>query len=112
MEIERVVEHWRAAVPEHETVPAPWEPLIARYALLDGTDSLLEAAVDLAKKHDNLSVSLLQRRLRLGYPRAARLMEHLHEMGLVDDPQTGGKTRRSFVNEDDDDPIDQYLSDS
>ena len=33
-------------------------------------------------------------------------------MGLVDDPQTGGKTRRSFVNEDDDDPIGDYLSDS
>ena len=44
-------------------------------------------------------------------PRAARLMEHLHEMGLVDDPQTGGKTRRSFVNEDDDDPIGDYLAD-
>jgi S-DNA-T family DNA segregation ATPase FtsK/SpoIIIE len=112
MEIERVVNHWREQLPDHEPGPAPWEPLIARYALLDGTDSLLEAAVELAKKHDNLSVSLLQRRLRLGYPRAARLMEHLHEMGLVEDPQTGGKTRRTFVNEDDDDPIDQYLSES
>jgi S-DNA-T family DNA segregation ATPase FtsK/SpoIIIE len=110
-EIERVVGHWRAAVPEHTPQPPPWEPLIARYALLDETDSLLESAVELAKKHDNLSVSFLQRRLRLGYPRAARLMEHLHEMGLVDDPQTGGKTRRSFVSEDDDDPIGDYLSD-
>jgi S-DNA-T family DNA segregation ATPase FtsK/SpoIIIE len=112
MEIERVVEHWRATLPEHEPSAAPWEPLIARYALLDETDSLLESAVELAKKHDNLSVSFLQRRLRLGYPRAARLMEHLHEMGLVDDPQTGGKTRRTFVSEEDDDPIDQYLADS
>ncbi len=111
-EIERVVGHWRAAVPDHTPQPPPWEPLIARYALLDETDSLLESAVELAKKHDNLSVSFLQRRLRLGYPRAARLMEHLHEMGLVDDPQTGGKTRRSFVSEDDDDPIGDYLSDS
>ncbi|HRN68106.1 MAG TPA: DNA translocase FtsK [Promineifilum sp.] len=111
-EIERVVAHWRAATPNHAPEPPPWEPLIARYALLDETDSLLESAVELAKKHDNLSVSFLQRRLRLGYPRAARLMEHLHEMGLVDDPQTGGKTRRSFVNEDDEDPIGDYLSDS
>ncbi len=110
-EIERVVAHWRVAFPDHVTVPPPWEPLIARYALLDETDSLLESAVELARKHDNLSVSFLQRRLRLGYPRAARLMEHLHEMGLVDDPQTGGKTRRSFVNEDDDDPIGDYLAD-
>ena len=111
-EIERVVSHWQATIPDHIPQAPPWEPLIARYALLDETDSLLESAVELARKHDNLSVSFLQRRLRLGYPRAARLMEHLHEMGLVDDPQTGGKTRRSFVNEDDEDPIGDYLSDS
>ena len=111
-EIERIVAHWRAAIPDYAPELPPWEPLIARYALLDETDSLLESAVELAKKHDNLSVSFLQRRLRLGYPRAARLMEHLHEMGLVDDPQSGGKTRRSFVNEDDEDPIGDYLSDS
>jgi len=110
-EIERVVEHWQAAVPDQVAAPPPWEPLIARYALLDETDSLLEAAVELAKKHDNLSVSFLQRRLRLGYPRAARLMEHLYEMGLVDDPQTGGKTRRSLVDKDEDDPIGNYLAD-
>lgn len=112
MEIERTVAHWRAAVPGHIPQPPPWEPLIARYALLDETDSLLESAVELAKKHDNLSVSFLQRRLRLGYPRAARLMEHLHEMGLVEDPKAGGKTRRSYVSEDDEDPIGDYLSDS
>ena len=111
-EIERVVGHWQSVFPDHTPATPPWEPLIARYALLDETDSLLESAVELAKKHDNLSVSFLQRRLRLGYPRAARLMEHLHEMGLVDDPQTGGKTRRSFVNEDDEDPIGDYLSDT
>jgi len=111
-EIERVVSHWRSAVPQDEAPePPPWEPLIARYALLDETDSLLESAVELAKKHDNLSVSFLQRRLRLGYPRAARIMEHLHEMGLVEDPKAGGKTRRSFVSEDDEDPIGDYLSD-
>ena len=110
-EIERVTNHWRVALPDHPITTPPWEPLIARYALLDETDSLLESAVDLAKKHDNLSISFLQRRLRLGYPRAARLMEHLHEMGLVEDPQTGGKTRKSFVSEDDSDPIGDYLSD-
>jgi S-DNA-T family DNA segregation ATPase FtsK/SpoIIIE len=110
-EIERVVSHWQATVPDHRVITPPWEPLIARYALLDETDSLLESAVELAKKHDNLSISFLQRRLRLGYPRAARLMEHLHEMGLVEDPRTGGKTRKSYVSEDDEDPIGDYLAD-
>jgi S-DNA-T family DNA segregation ATPase FtsK/SpoIIIE len=109
-EIERMAQHWREAMPDYLPEAAPWESLIAKYALLDETDSLLEAAVELAQKHDNISTSFLQRRLRLGYPRAARLMQHLHEMGLVDDPQAGGKTRRTLVDEDDD-PIDRFLSD-
>jgi S-DNA-T family DNA segregation ATPase FtsK/SpoIIIE len=108
-EIEHVVEHWQRVMPDRAPQPAPWESLIARYALLDDTDSLLEAAIDLAKKHEHISASFLQRRLRLGYPRAARLMEHLYEMGLVEDPKAGGKTRRTLVNEDDD-PIERYLS--
>jgi hypothetical protein len=37
-------------------------------------------------------------------------MQHLHEMGLVDDPQAGGKSRRTLVDENDD-PIDRFLSD-
>jgi S-DNA-T family DNA segregation ATPase FtsK/SpoIIIE len=109
-EIEKVTRHWRQAMPDYVPEPAPWESLIAKYALLDETDSLLEAAVELAQKHDNISTSFLQRRLRLGYPRAARLMQHLEEMGLVDDAQSGGKTRRTLVDEGDD-PIDRFLSD-
>ncbi|MEZ4515864.1 MAG: DNA translocase FtsK 4TM domain-containing protein [Chloroflexota bacterium] len=108
-EIDRIVAHWHTVMPDHVPGEAPWEPLIAKYALLDETDTLLEAAVDLAKKHDNLSVSFLQRRLRLGYPRAARLMEHLYEMGLVEDPKSGGKTRRTLVDEDDN-PLERLIN--
>jgi hypothetical protein len=35
-------------------------------------------------------------------------MEHLFEMGLVEDPKSGGKTRRTLVDEDDD-PLDDLL---
>jgi DNA segregation ATPase FtsK/SpoIIIE, S-DNA-T family len=90
---------------------APWESLIAKYALLDGTDPLLETAIEIAKKQDNISTSLLQRRLRVGFPRAARIMEYLHEMGLVDDQEAGGKTRRTLVDEEDN-PLDEILSDT
>ncbi|MBK8905626.1 MAG: DNA translocase FtsK [Anaerolineaceae bacterium] len=108
-EIERIVNFWRQNTPAgFEPMPAPWESLIAKYALLDETDSLLEAAIELAQKNDTISASFLQRKLRLGYPRAARLIEHLYEMGLVDDPQSGGKTRRTLVDEDDD-PLDDLL---
>jgi S-DNA-T family DNA segregation ATPase FtsK/SpoIIIE len=46
-------------------------------------DPLLEEAKRLAQEHKNISASYLQRRLHIGYPRAARLMEMLQEAGLV-----------------------------
>lgn len=108
-EIERIVNFWHKNTPDNfEPMSAPWESLIAKFALLDETDSLLEAAIELAQKNDTISASFLQRKLRLGYPRAARLMEHLYEMGLVEDPKSGGKTRRTLVDEDDD-PLDDLL---
>ena len=45
-------------------------------------DPLLEAAKQLAREHKHISTSFLQRRLRIGYPRAARLMEQLEEEGI------------------------------
>jgi DNA segregation ATPase FtsK/SpoIIIE, S-DNA-T family len=109
-EVSRVVTHWHNALPDFEPMAAPWESLIAKYALLDETDPLLETAIEIAQKQEQISTSLLQRRLRIGFPRAARIMEYLHEMGLVDDPESGGKTRRTLVDEDDN-PLDDYLPD-
>ncbi|MCX6011230.1 MAG: DNA translocase FtsK [Chloroflexi bacterium] len=45
-------------------------------------DPLLEAARQLAREHQHISTSYLQRRLRIGYPRAARIMEQLEEEGF------------------------------
>ena len=44
-------------------------------------DSLLETARQLANEHEHISTSYLQRRLHIGYPRAARIMEQLEEAG-------------------------------
>lgn len=49
---------------------------------VDG-DSLFDQAVSLTQSQKTLSVSLLQRRLRIGYPRAARLMDELEDEGVV-----------------------------
>ena len=45
-------------------------------------DPLLEDAKQLAQEYKHISTSFLQRRLRIGYPRAARLMEALQQAGL------------------------------
>ncbi len=42
-------------------------------------DPLLETARQLAREHKHISTSFLQRKLRIGYPRAARIMEQLEE---------------------------------
>ncbi len=111
-EVEGIVEFWQDNMPEdYEPMSAPWESLIAKFALLDETDSLLEQAIELCQKYDTISTSLLQRRLRIGFPRAARIMEHLYEMGLVEDPQEGGQTRKTYVAEDDEDPLSSIISD-
>jgi S-DNA-T family DNA segregation ATPase FtsK/SpoIIIE len=51
----------------------------------------LEEAKRLAQEYKHISTSFLQRRLRIGYPRAARLMEALQQAGLVEEapPEQG-----------------------
>jgi S-DNA-T family DNA segregation ATPase FtsK/SpoIIIE len=55
-------------------------------------DELLDKAIELAHNFKKMSTSLLQRRMRVGYPRAARLMDQLEEAGIVG-PSDGSKSR-------------------
>ena len=48
-----------------------------------GDDDLVRRAMEIIRATGNASTSLLQRKLKIGYPRAARLMEELQEMGYV-----------------------------
>jgi DNA segregation ATPase FtsK/SpoIIIE, S-DNA-T family len=58
----------------------------------DERDELYEKAVDLVVTSGAASASLIQRRLRVGYPRAARMIEMMEEDGIVG-PASGGKPR-------------------
>ncbi|MDP8923975.1 MAG: DNA translocase FtsK [Chloroflexota bacterium] len=58
----------------------------------DDGDELYEKAVQVAEQYRRVSTSLLQRRLGIGYPRAARLMDLLEERGVVG-PSDDGKSR-------------------
>jgi len=62
---------------------------------LDG-DEMLPAAVDVILETGQASVSMLQRRLKLGYARAARIVDEMEEKGIVG-PYQGSKPRTIFV---------------
>jgi S-DNA-T family DNA segregation ATPase FtsK/SpoIIIE len=59
-------------------------------------EELLEQAIEIIKKHERASISLLQRRLRIGYARAARLIDELEEQGIIGPDEGGGQTRQIF----------------
>lgn len=82
-EIDRLVNFWRnQQVPGEE--PVVFEEVVRKEDTdKGGDDPLLETARQLAKEHDGVSTSFLQRRLRIGYPRAARLTDKLKEEGLL-----------------------------
>ena len=68
----------------------PWNGILDR---MEERDDLLEKALKLLGSKKSVSTSLLQRSLRIGYPRAARLMEQLEEMGAVSPDAGGGRSR-------------------
>ena len=59
-------------------------------------DELLPAAVDVVLETGQASVSMLQRRLKLGYSRAARLVDQMEERGIVG-PFEGSKPRQLLI---------------
>lgn len=59
---------------------------------IDGRDSLFEEAKAMVEQSDKASASLLQRRFRIGYPRAVRLLDELQAAGVVG-PADGSKPR-------------------
>ncbi len=61
-------------------------------------DELLTEAIKLVVMHQQGSISLIQRRLRVGYSRAARLIDMMEQLGIVG-PFTGSKAREVLVDE-------------
>ena len=82
-EVERLVYFWGSQQKE-EAPSMRIEDIVVPAAPGGGTypqDPLLEAARQLAREHQHISTSFLQRRLHIGYPRAARIMDQLEEEG-------------------------------
>ncbi|MBI2907574.1 MAG: DNA translocase FtsK [Chloroflexi bacterium] len=85
-EIERLVKFW-SGDRWASLRPAQFTEELAQAVAMEETgadDALMEKARKLVAESGHVSTSLLQRRLRIGYPRAARLMEALEEEGTVE----------------------------
>jgi S-DNA-T family DNA segregation ATPase FtsK/SpoIIIE len=93
-EIEDLVTFWKAGpareierIPEADLdAPAPKDEQV------DSDDKLLNDAIRVLREYRRASVSLLQRRLSIGYTRAARLLDVLEERGVVG-PSEDGRSR-------------------
>ena len=85
-EIDRVASFWKQ---QRTQIPTPVEDTIAQAFAslpteeLKDEDPLLATGRRLAREYSHLSTSLLQRRLHIGYPRAARIMDLLEEEGTI-----------------------------
>ena len=94
-EVEDVVEHVKKyGEPEYidEEIFVPDDEEGAEPSLFDGEDPLYNQALDIVVQSGKASASYIQRRLKIGYNRAARLVEEMEERGIVG-PANGSKPR-------------------
>jgi len=106
-EAEKLIAYWRqevtahaaainrgqpAAAPPPEVEPG-WEITEHVSDDFELEDDLLEKAEEVVREYERASISLLQRRLRIGYSRAARLIDLLEERGVIGSSEVGGRSR-------------------
>ncbi|MEA2574455.1 MAG: segregation ATPase FtsK/SpoIIIE, family [Chloroflexia bacterium] len=108
-ESDRIVNFWRKQLPSPEAIDTPPEaqgvvqpmPMPEWLGTGDANEDseLLEQAIDHVKRNRYVSVSMLQRKLRVGYNRAARLVEQMEEMGLISaaNSENKGKPREVLI---------------
>jgi S-DNA-T family DNA segregation ATPase FtsK/SpoIIIE len=109
-ELMRLVDYWRGVagyviptsiataaggVPDMipKGVPLKQMPMFEEINMQEEIDPLFDDAVDLIRRQGRASISMLQRRLRIGYTRAARLIEFIEERGIISPPQPGSQVR-------------------
>jgi len=103
-DVRMVVDHWRAKGADsadagslHAGKVAPWDKSLKRRQFIVDTDPMLEDVLKLVVESGEASASLIQRRLGLGYPRAARIMDLLGELGVVGEEIGGGRSRKITI---------------
>ncbi|MGA1552231.1 MAG: DNA translocase FtsK 4TM domain-containing protein [Ilumatobacteraceae bacterium] len=106
-EVRKVVAHWRQQAPEVEYVKgvegdepsaggSAGSAITDSYGNDDDDESLLRQAMELVVRSQLGSTSMLQRKLKVGFARAGRIMDLLEERGVVG-PSTGSKAREVLM---------------
>lgn len=98
-EIERLVSFWISQRPRDLEIPRLDEEEVQAAKPESSEDRLVEKARALALEHQHISTSFLQRRLGIGYPRAAKIMDRLEELGVVASGEPG-KSRDVLMKDD------------
>ena len=101
-EVEALMAHvTRQPKPEELVLSSPRETMGAGGLMGEdagGFDDLFDEAVRLVVMHQQGSISLIQRRLKVGYSRAARLIDEMEQAGIVG-TFTGSKARKVLVDD-------------
>jgi S-DNA-T family DNA segregation ATPase FtsK/SpoIIIE len=94
-EIQRLTDFWRGQEPNQEQAPlfTPWTEAEVGIQL----DGKLAEAIALVEGRDRVSTSFVQRKLRIGFPRAARLMDQMEEQGVVGPDKGAGRGREVLI---------------
>jgi S-DNA-T family DNA segregation ATPase FtsK/SpoIIIE len=101
-ELRRLVQFWKdqartGATPAAAPVQQPlWEEARKREFKVEFEDDLLPDVIDVVLREQRASISLLQRKLHIGYTRGARIMDILERHGVVGPQPPGGKAREVF----------------
>lgn len=105
-ELQRLVNYWRSyrvstpLPPGAALVQQPlWQDMVAKEKEAAGQDDLLDKAIEIVREHDRASITLLQRKLRIGYSRAARLIDTMEEMGIIGPEEGLGRGRPVYKKE-------------
>ncbi|OGN74601.1 MAG: hypothetical protein A2X25_06225 [Chloroflexi bacterium GWB2_49_20] len=79
--------------PAYSGVPLKQVPMFEDMSPVEKGDALMDEAIELVRREGRASVSMLQRRLRIGYTRAARMVDGMQEKGIISPPQPGSQVR-------------------
>jgi DNA segregation ATPase FtsK/SpoIIIE-like protein len=111
-EAQTLADYWRhqlttfAVEPSVDPAQVQTKPIIEPgWELKEGAtddaeleDDLLDKAEEVVREYGRASISLLQRRLRIGYSRAARLIDLLEDRGIIGHSESGGRAREVYDN--------------